>query len=949
MNQRSAVASEPVESVLAVVEALARELHPDRPLPPVTLDTRLDRDLGFDSLARVELMSRVEQATGRSLPEEILARAETPRDLLDALSSGRQARPLPAITPPASAPSASESISGATYPSDATTLVEVLEWHARLHPEQLHIVLVQEQGAEQHITYGSLLHSARTVAGVLTAREVQPGDAIAVMLPTSSDYFAVFCGILLAGAVPVPLYPPLRASQLEDHLQRQVGILSNCQARMLVTTAEVRPAARLLMAHVPSLKHVLTADELQQADSNPEHATSFQRPPIGSDALALLQYTSGSTGNPKGVMLTHANLLANLRAMGRVVQASSADVFVSWLPLYHDMGLIGAWLGSLYYGMRLVAMSPLTFLSRPAQWLRAIHRHRGTLSAAPNSAYELCLRKIADEQIEGLDLSSWRLAFNGAEAVSPDTITAFTTRFSRYGFARSTMAPVYGLAECCVGLAFPPLGRGPVVDSIDREVLLRVGRAQPLPLGDPRVLRTVACGRPMPEHEIRIVDETGHELGDRMEGRLQFKGPSATQGYFRNPEATRDLLRGDWLDSGDLAYTVNGEIYITGRTKDIIIRAGRHLHPEEIERAVGEIPGVRRGCVAVFGSHDARHGTERLVILAETRERDAQPLQALRARISEAVLALIGEPPDDVALVAPHVVPKTSSGKLRRQASRALYESGGIDRPVRSARWQAIRFAAGAALPLVRRSSRAFAALLYAAYAWVLFGVIGTLTLLCVLVLPGLARRRSAAQRLARVLVRLARLPLRVNGPEHLPVGGACVVVCNHASYADAVALIAALPLGFPYSFMAKRELAARWAMRVVLQRLGSLFVERADIERSVSEIETAIGRLRRGDALVVFPEGTLRRTPGLLPFHLGGFVAAATAGVAVVPIAIRGTRNILRADQWFPRRGPISVSVAAPVAPSREAATPFAAAVVLRDAARKEVLKRCGEADLED
>ena len=699
MNQPQAFSGVADERVLEVVAALARELHPRRAARSVTLDTRFDRDLGFDSLARVELMLRVERATGRALPEQMLARAETPRDLVDALGvAPSAAQRVPAgVAPPT--PAAGD----ASEPSRAATLIEVLEWHARLRPEQVHIVLGQEHAAgleEQSITHGALLQAARAVAGVLQSHALQPGDAVAIMLPTGRDYFSVFFGVMLAGGIPVPLYPPLRASQLHDYLRRQAGILSNCQARILVTMSEARAAARLLMTHAPDLRRVLTAEELRDGGAR------FEQTRVNAEDIAFLQYTSGSTGNPKGVVLTHGNLLANLRAMGRAVQPSAADVFVSWLPLYHDMGLIGAWFGSLYYGVRLVAMSPLAFLGRPARWLWAIHRHRGTLGAGPNFAYELCARKIEDSEIEGLDLSSWRLAFNGAEPVSADTIAAFTQRFAPYGFAPAAMAPVYGLAECCVGLAFPPLGRGPRVDSIDGEALARDGHALPLPPEDPRALRVVACGQALPEHDIRIVDEAGREVGERMQGRLQFKGPSATRGYYRNAEATRELLRGEWLDSGDLAYAVNDEIYITGRAKDIVIRAGRHLHPQEIEEAIGGIAGVRRGCVAVFGSHDPRHGTERLVVLAETRVCESMALEALRARIEETVLSMIGEPPDEVVLAPPRSVLKTPSGKLRRQASRELYERGEIGRAARGAALQALRFAWSGALTRLRRMVR---------------------------------------------------------------------------------------------------------------------------------------------------------------------------------------------------------------------------------------------------
>ena len=410
---------------------------------------------------------------------------------------------------------------------------------------------------------------------------------------------------------------------------------------MLITNDDAKAVARLLTSHIDSLRHVFSVGELERA----RHACDVVT--RSGDDTAFLQYTSGSTGDPKGVILTHANLLANIRGDGRAMAAESGDVFVSWLPLYHDMGLIGAWFGSLYHAPKLVIMSPLTFLSRPERWLWAIHRYRGTLSAAPNFAFDLCVRRIDDAAIAGLDLSHWRLVANGAEAISPDTLTAFCERFRPYGFRDEAMLPVYGLAECSVGLTFSPLGRAPRIDEIDRERLATRGRAEPAAadLDPARRLRIVACGLPLPQHEIRVVDDSDRELPERCEGRLQFRGPSATSGYYRNPEKTAALVRDGWLETGDLAYIAGGELFVTGRSKDLIIRAGRNLYPSELEHVVGEIDGIRNGCVAVFGSPDPDSGTERLVVVAETRRRRDEQHDDLRQAINAAATEIIGGPP----------------------------------------------------------------------------------------------------------------------------------------------------------------------------------------------------------------------------------------------------------------------------------------------------------------
>ncbi|MFQ5761292.1 MAG: fatty acyl-AMP ligase, partial [Acidiferrobacterales bacterium] len=594
------------------------------------------------------------------------AKIETPADLLRLISGAAASQPR--MTVPQSKADTLGEVHAA--PQDARTLVDALEWHVHSHPERPHVYLCVDDKQEQEISYQALLRGAEAVAAGLQHAGLEPGETVAIMLPTSEEYLLTFFGILLAGGIPVPIYPPARLTQIEDHLRRHVRILSNAGVVKLVTVPEASRLARLLKSHIASLRRIFTVEELSSS------AQTLARPTLKPDDIAFLQYTSGSTADPKGVVLTHANLLSNIRAMGNVLEVDSTDVFVSWMPMYHDMGLIGAWLGSLYYAMPLVLMSPLNFLARPARWLWAIHRHRATLSAGPNFAYELCLGKIDEQDIEGLDLSSWRLAVNGAEPISPDTLIAFAKRFARYGFREEVLCPVYGLAEGSLGLTFPPMGRGPVIDHVDRETFRREGRAIPADNTESQTLRFVGCGQTLPGHEIRIVDAAGIEVVDRQEGRLQFRGPSATSGYYRNPEASNRLFDGDWLESGDLAYVADGEVFITGRVKDVIIRAGRNIYPQELEEAIGHIPGIRRGCVAVFAATDAVGGTESLVVLAETRQTDASARAELEAHITSTAVDLVGTPPDDIVLAVPHTVLKTSSGKLCRAASRDLYQGG---------------------------------------------------------------------------------------------------------------------------------------------------------------------------------------------------------------------------------------------------------------------------------
>jgi len=930
--------------LLALIRELCAELRPDRaPSVPVTLDSSLDRDIGLDSLSRLELLGRVDHRFEVTLSEKAFTDAETPRDLLRAIQSARPAEKR-TLRDVASLPLGESLREAKAAPHTAATFIDVLDWHAGRHGDRRHILFYQDDGKGESITYRELKHTAERIGAALLARGLERGEPVAIMLPPSENYFFSFFGVLLAGGVPVPLYPPANPARIEEHLRRHVGILNNCAAKTLITVRDALRFTQLLTPHVESLRHVTTATDLAE-----EHG-GFTQVSVDLQDTGLIQYTSGSTGDPKGVVLTHANLLANVRAIGGAVGMDSTDVGVSWLPLYHDMGLIGAWFCSLYYAFPLVVMSPFDFLARPERWLWAIHRHRGTLSVGPNFAYEICIHRLKDADVSGLDLSSWRVAFNGAEPVDPDTIERFSRRFAPFGFKREAMMPVYGLAESTVGLAFPPYGRGPAVARIQRESLARDGLAVAAHPDDPAALRIVACGRPLPDHEIRIVDSGGQELPDGSEGRLQFRGPSTTSGYYRNPDATHALFDGQWLNSGDLAYVSDGDVYITGRSKDVIIRAGRNIYPHEIETAVGNVSGVRKGNVAVFGTADRHTGTQRLVVMAETRENAPKTLERIRADILGVTTDIVGTPPDDVVFAPRGTIPKTTSGKIRRSTSRDLYERGKIGEKRRAVWRQVVRLSLFAAAARMRRLRRRVSEVVYTGYALGAAVFMGVVSWVPVALCPRLSSRWNVVRWAAGMLWHWTRTSVVLKGGEHFPRDGRCVIVSNHASYLDSLVLAALVPI--PASFVAKAELERNPVVRHYLRRLHTEFVDRWDREKRAEDTDRIRDRAREGRTLLFYAEGGMSRQPGLKRFKMGAFVAAVEGGLPIVPVAIRGTRSLLRPDTYILRRGAVTVTACPAIDTQRlrdeTQADSWTLARKLRSMTREQILLHCGEPDLD-
>jgi acyl-CoA synthetase (AMP-forming)/AMP-acid ligase II len=547
----------------------------------------------------------------------------------------------------------------------ARTLVDSLVRAATAEGEGLRIL--DRRGTETWLAWSDVYARARGVAGGLRALSVRRGERVALVYPSTAEFFDTFFGVLLAGAVPVPLYPPVRLGRLDEYLARTAGMIEAAGARLVLADRRV---ALLLGDAVDRARPALgcrTLDEIERRDEcDPRE--------VAANDLGLVQFSSGTTGEPRPVALSHRALLAQTDAILSFLPPPDGThrCGVSWLPLYHDMGLIGAVLTALVRPGTLVVIPPEAFIARPATWLQAISRYRALISPAPNFAYSFCLQRIRDEEMEGVDLASWRMALNGAEQVVPDVMRAFARRFSRWGFDERALTPVYGLSEAALAVTFGEIDRPFLSLRFDRE-RLAAGAARESSEG--RELASV--GRPIPGIELRVVDATGQVVPDGTVGTIECRGPSLMDGYLGQPEATARVLREGWLNTGDLGFLSHGQLFLAGRAKDVLLLRGRKYAPEDVERAAEAVPGVRAGGV-VAGTWLPEDGdTERLLVLGEAR-RDVPAVryEELAKAMAAAVVNTTGLVTDRVVVLAPGTLPRTSSGKLRRHAAVQAFLAG---------------------------------------------------------------------------------------------------------------------------------------------------------------------------------------------------------------------------------------------------------------------------------
>ncbi len=553
---------------------------------------------------------------------------------------------------------------------EATTLVEMLG-RAALVPDT-GLRLIDRHGRAGFLPWSEVHARALRVAGGLQQLGICKGDRVALVYPTCAEFFEALFGILAAGAVPVPLYPPVRLGRLDEYTGRTAAMLRAVDAPLILAEGRVR---RLLGEAVEAAGPVHGCLELGALS-----VAGMREVEVGGGDLALVQFSSGTTVDPKPVALSHRAVIAQTVRLNGFWPDGNGLVHsgVSWLPLYHDMGLIGCVFPALERPAVLTLIPPELFVARPAVWLQTISRYSATVSPAPNFAYGLCVEKISDEEMEGVDLSSWSVALNGAEPVAPRVLRRFQERFSRWGFRAEALTPVYGLSEAALAVTFSEIA-GPFSSRFfDRDELADEHRAVESAGG----VELVSLGSPLDGFDIRVVDRDRRDLPEARVGRVLVRGPSVMDGYLGMEEATAEVLQNGWLDTGDLGFLLDGELFLTGREKDVLILRGRNHSPVEVEHAADGVEGVRTGCAAAFSFMPEDGETETLVVLVEARRSVAEAFYTgIGTRAAHAVLAATGLQPDRVEVVRPGTLPRTSSGKIRRREAMRQWRTGELRPP----------------------------------------------------------------------------------------------------------------------------------------------------------------------------------------------------------------------------------------------------------------------------
>jgi fatty-acyl-CoA synthase len=514
---------------------------------------------------------------------------------------------------------------------------------------------------ERYFAWEAIEREAKRRAAILLGLGLTPGDRVALVIPDGHEFVLSFVGAACAGLVPVPIFPRATFKAIDGYRDTVNHIITASGATSLLTTQAMHAVLADAPSHSDNLKRIAVVETLFAIDA------------LVPDDLCFLQFTSGSTSMPKGVSVTHASLVANVSAFlgPHGLDRRDTDIGVTWLPLFHDMGLIGFILGTLIADIPVVILPTETFARGPRIWLETIHKYRGTITYAPNFAFALATKRVRDKDLADLDLTCLRVAGCGAEPINAQVMREFAARFASAGLRPTALLPSYGMAEATLAITFHPHGTPILTDRVDAHAL-KQGNATASLASDS--IELVSCGVTFPDHEVRVIDDQGKRLAERKVGEIIFRGPSVTDGYYNNTEATADCFRDGWLHTGDLGYVADGNLYVCGRIKDLIIIRGANFYPQDIEWAVSEIEGVRRGNVVAFSTQ--RDGEETLVIAAEGNSSDAANI---RTAIASKVADVIGLKVGHVAVTRVGSLPKTSSGKVQRRKTKRMWEDGELE------------------------------------------------------------------------------------------------------------------------------------------------------------------------------------------------------------------------------------------------------------------------------
>ena len=534
--------------------------------------------------------------------------------------------------------------------------------------------ILDRKGRPTEHTWRALRERARSVAGKLIALGVKPGERVVLVYPTSFGFFDAFFGTILAGAVPTPVYPPVRLGRMDEYHQRTARMIELAGARLVLADKTVRRVLGKTSELARPELGVRLLEELAEAAPDTR--------PVAPEDLAMVQFSSGTTVDPKPVALSHRAVLAQTDSLITELfrdfeeDPSCLQKGVSWLPLYHDMGLIGCVFPALRHPGDLTLIGPEVFVTRPASWLQALSTYRGTISPAPNFAFALCVSRIQDAEMDGVDLSNWRVALNGAEPVAPEVLRAFTERFEQWGLSKTALTPVYGLSEASLAVTFSTIGRPFTTRRFERDALSE-SRAVP----DDDGIEMVSLGGPIEGFEVRVVQDD-QDVDEGVVGTVLARGPSLMSGYLGRPALTEAALVDGWLDTGDLGFLLDGELFLSGRKKDILILRGRNHAPHPLEQAVDAVSGVRVGCAAATSHRPEGEDGERLTLFVEhAAEATSDELEVMAPACIDAVVAATGLRPELVVVLEPGTLPRTSSGKIRRGEALRRWRAGELQPP----------------------------------------------------------------------------------------------------------------------------------------------------------------------------------------------------------------------------------------------------------------------------